>query len=175
MNGATAPEGFRLEQLGRRYPRNQFSCGEPIVDDWLWTKALQNQEKHLSATKVLVDGGGAIAGFYTLAMSEVTFDNVPEDVRKRLPRRGLPVALLAWMGVNGSHQGQHLGTRVFSLALHDCWEGGKTFPFVALVIDCFNESSLAFFQQWELTSVANHPRRLYLSAKRLSAMMGVAA
>ena len=171
MNGASIPNGYRLEHLSRDHPRKQFTCGETRVDDWIWTKALQNQEKHLSATKVLLDSSSAIAGFYTLAMSEVEFDAAPDDVRRRLPQRRLPVALLAWLGVSASHQGQGLGGRLFSMALRDCYEAGKAFPFVALVIDCVSDSSLAFFQKWDLTQADQHPRRLFLSAKRLDAMM----
>lgn len=171
MNGASIPDGYRLEHLGRDHPRKQFTCGETRVDDWIWTKALQNQEKHLSATKVLLDSSSAIAGFYTLAMSEVEFDAAPEDVRRRLPQRRLPVALLAWLGVSASHQGQGLGARLLSIALRDCYEAGRIFPFVAVVIDCVSEASLTFFRHWEPTEVANHPHRLFLSAKRLDVMM----
>jgi GNAT superfamily N-acetyltransferase len=172
MNGAV-PNDFRLERLNREHPRKQFSCGEARVDDWIWTKVLQNQEKHLAGTKVLVDGAGAIAGYYTLAMSEVEFEDAPEDVRKRLPRRRLPIALLAWLGVSAKHQGKGLGARILSIALRDCHDAGKTFAFVAMMIDCINDASHAFFQQWEFTGMANHPRRLFLSAKRLEAMMAV--
>ena len=35
------------------------------MDSWLAAHALQHQEKHLSATKVLLDETGAIAGYYT--------------------------------------------------------------------------------------------------------------
>jgi hypothetical protein len=57
--------------------------------------ALQNQEKHLSATKVLIDPVGAVAEFYTLATAQVDFADLPPELIRRLPRRHLPVAVLA--------------------------------------------------------------------------------
>ena len=81
------PDGFRLERLRREHPRRGFRCGEEKVDDWLATKALQNQEKHLSVTKVLFDQAGTIAGYYTLATGQVDFGELPAEVTKRLPRR----------------------------------------------------------------------------------------
>ena len=114
MTGVRFPEGFRLAVLRRDHPRKEFSSGEKKVDDWLATKALQNQDKQLSSTKVLLDTAGAIAGYYTLAMGYVDFDDLPDDLRMRLPHRLLPVAVLAWMGVSGSHQGQGHGRRLLA-------------------------------------------------------------
>ncbi|WP_052314990.1 hypothetical protein [Thiocystis violascens] len=55
--------------------------------------------KHLSATKVLADPVGAIAGFYTLATAQVDFADLPPELCRRQPRRNLPIAVLAWMGI----------------------------------------------------------------------------
>ena len=171
MSSVRFPEGFHLEGLGREHPRERFRCGEERVDDWLATKALQNQEKHLSATRALLDGSGAIAGYYTLAMGQVDFGDLPAEVAKRLPRRLLPVAVLAWLGVSTDHQGQGLGRLLLAQALRDCWEAGKTFPFIAVLLDCINDTAKAFYQRWDFEELPGHPFRLFLSAKRLEAMM----
>ena len=57
------------------------------VDNWLATKALQHQEKHLSVTKVLLDEEEAIVGYYTLATGQVDFSDLPAELARRLPRR----------------------------------------------------------------------------------------
>jgi GNAT superfamily N-acetyltransferase len=165
------PEGFRLELLRREHPRKSFRCGETKVDDWLATKALQHQQKHLSVTKVLLDGAGALAGFYTLATAQVDFGGLPAAITKGLPRRTLPVAVLAWLGVGADRQGQGLGQLLLAQALRDCHEAGKTFAFVAVVLDCLNDTAKAFYQQWDFEEVPGHPSRLFLSAQRLDAMM----
>ncbi|MBI4604883.1 MAG: GNAT family N-acetyltransferase, partial [Planctomycetes bacterium] len=102
--------------MRRERPRSGFLCGEAAVDDWLRTKALQHQDKHLSATKVLLDPTGAIAGYYTLATGQVDFSNLPPEIARKLPRRALPVAVLAWLGVSAAHQGQGLGRRLLAQA-----------------------------------------------------------
>jgi hypothetical protein len=61
---------------------------------------MQHQDKRLSATKVLLDQQTAVAGFYTLATGQVDFGDLPADLAKKLPRRALPVAVLAWLGVS---------------------------------------------------------------------------
>ncbi|HZT83227.1 MAG TPA: GNAT family N-acetyltransferase [Gemmataceae bacterium] len=171
MSGVRFPDGFHLEPLRRDHPRRRFHCGEERVDDWLAAKALQHQEKHLSVTKALLDEAGEIAGYYTLATGQVDFGDLPVEVTKRLPRRLLPVAVLAWLGVSKDHQGRGLGRLLLAQALRDCWEAGRTFAFVAVILDCLNDEAKRFYQKWDFEELPGHPYRLFLSAKRLEEMM----
>jgi GNAT superfamily N-acetyltransferase len=165
------PEGFRLERLRRGHPRRRFRCGDGRVDDWLATKSLQHQEKHLSVTKVLIDPSGGIAGYYTLATGQVDFSDLPHELAKSLPRRTLPVAVLAWLGVATAHQGRGLGRLLMAQALRDCWEAGRTFAFIAVILDCASDAARTFYHRWDFEELPGHPYRMFLSAKRLAAMM----
>jgi ribosomal protein S18 acetylase RimI-like enzyme len=171
MNGVRFPDGFVLERLERGHPRKGFTSGEDAVDDWLRAKALQHQEKHLSVTKVLLDEGGAIAGYYTLATAQVDFSDLPQEVRKRLPRRALPVAVLAWLGVGRDRHGQGLGQRLLAQALRDCHEAGQTFAFVAVVLDCLNDRAKAFYRRFDFEEMPGQPYRLFVTSQGLAAMM----
>jgi GNAT superfamily N-acetyltransferase len=172
VSGVLFPAGMNLERLCREHPRRKFHCGEEKVENWLATKALQHQEKHLSATKVLLDEAGGIVGYYTLATGQVDFSDLPVELVRQLPRRQLPVAVLAWLGVDSSRQGQGLGGLLLAQALRDCWEAGKTFAFVAVILDCVNDAARAFYERWDFQELPGHPYRLFVSAKRLDAMMG---
>jgi ribosomal protein S18 acetylase RimI-like enzyme len=171
VNGVRFPEGFRLERLNKSHARSQFHCGVQEVEDWLASKALQQQEKHLSATKVLLDAGGAIAGYYTLASGQIDFSGLPQEITKRLPKRMLPVAVLAWLGVATAHQGRGIGNLLLAQALRDCHEAGQTFAFVAVILDCLNDAAKAFYQKWEFRELPGHPYRLFLSTVQLHAMI----
>lgn len=165
------PEGFRLESLQKKHRRKQFRSGVTSVDAWLAAKSLQHQEKHLSATKVLLDRDDTIAGYYTLAMGQVDFGELPAHITRQLPRRALPVAFLAWLGVDQKFQGQGLGGRLLAQSLHDFFEAGKTFAFIAVLIDCVNDSAKSFYQQWDFEELPGQPYRLFLSIQRLKAIM----
>jgi len=172
MNDVRLPPGLRLEQLRREHPRRRFHSGEQRVDQWLTTKALQQQNKHLSVTKALLDEAGAIVGYYTLATGQVDFGDLPVELVKQLPRRVLPVAVLAWLGIDAKYQGRGLGGVLLAQALRDFWEAGKTFAFVAVILDCINDQAKRFYQHWNFQELPGHPYRLFLSAYRLKAMMG---
>lgn len=164
-------EGFRLAPLERRHRRKAFDCGESTVNDWLRAHALQNLEKHLSSTKVLLAPDASLAGFYTLATGQVEFGELPIELIRRLPRRTHPVAVLAWLGVDRSFQGQRLGDRLLAQALRDCHAAGRTFAIIAVVLDCHNDRAKAFYRKWDFAELPGHPYRLYLSAELLDALV----
>jgi GNAT superfamily N-acetyltransferase len=165
------PDGFRCEGLHKEHPRAQFASGQKAVDTWLSQRALQNQDKRLSVTRVLVDPQGVIVGYYTLATGQVDCGDLPPEVVKKLPRRALPVATLAWLGVDRRYQGRGLGTRLLAQALADCHAAGRTFAFVAVILDCVDENAKAFYLRWDFREVPGRPLRLFLSSQSLEALM----
>jgi len=165
------PKGLRCERLCREHPRSAFSSGQPSVDAWLATHALQHQEKHLSVTRVLLDEQDGIAGFYTLATGQVDFSDLPPDIVKKLPRRALPVAVLAWLGVHRQYHRQGLGTRLLAQALADCRAAGETFAFVAVILDCVDDAAKAFYQRWDFREMPGRPMRLFLPFSALDKLM----
>ena len=165
------PAGLTLEDLRRGHPRAAFSCAQPLVDTWLHTQALQSQTKRLTVTRVLTDPVGVVAGYYTLAMGQVDFGELPPNVVAKLPRRALPVAVLAWLGVDTSYQGQGLGGRLLAQAMNDCHAAGETFPFVAVVLDAVDAKSKAFYAHWDFREVPGRPMKLYLPTTSLNALM----
>lgn len=171
MSASRLPSGLRLERLMRSHPRRSFSSGQSQVDDWLANKALQNQKKHLSTTKVLLDESDGIAGYYTLATAQVNFADLPAEVTRKLPDRMLPVAILAWLGVASDRHRQGIGRLLVSQALRDCFEAGQVFAFIAVIVDCIDDAAKAFYQRFDFAELPGYPYRLYISTAKLEQMM----
>lgn len=130
------------------------------MNDWLRTEARQSQRKHLSATKLLLDDRSRIAGYYTLAYGQVRLDELPPDIARMLPERLLPVAVLAWLGVDARHRGRRLGDRLLAQALLDCHEASLRIPFIAVVIECLDARAKGFFQRYDFLEFPGQPMRL---------------
>ena len=171
MDAVKFPDGFQLGPIRRADPRQDFRSGKTPVDDWLATKALQSQEKHLTRTKVLRDGGKAIVGYYTLAMGSVDHVDLPAGIRRRLPERPAPVATLAWLGVDRTRQRHGIGGRLLAAALRDCYEAGQIFAFVAVVLDYLDEESKSFYDRNNFLDMPIHTKRMYISMNHLEALM----
>lgn len=170
MSGPHFPAGWTLEGLVAAHPRRQFASGQASVDAWLQESAMQSQKKHLTATKVLLDAERRIAGYYTLATSQIDFSELPPELVRKLPRRQLPAAVLAWLGVDRSCQGRGIGERLLATALLDCYEASRTFAFIAVILDCADEQAKRFYRRFDFAELPGYPLRLYLPFKSLAAM-----
>ncbi|QDV44518.1 Acetyltransferase (GNAT) family protein [Stieleria neptunia] len=171
MSGVRYPDGWRVELLRKSHDRRGFSSGQEQVDRWLKKSAFQSQKKHLSSTKLLLDGENHLVGYYSLATSQVDFSDLPTDVAKSLPQRQLPVAVLAWLGIASSFQGRGIGKRLLATALKDCFDASETFAFIAVILDCVDEPSKAFYQHFDFAELPGYPMRLSLPFKLLERMV----
>ena len=165
------PEGMRWERLAKSHPRKAFTSGQSEVDDWLKTKALQHQDKHLSATKVLLADPSEIVGYYTLASGQIDFGDLPIEIARTLPKRALPIAKLAWLGVSSKYQGQGFGRTLLAQSIGDAYTVGQTFAFVALIVDCIDEVAKQFYLKFGFFELPGFSNRVYLRAMHLESIV----
>ncbi len=171
MTSVRLPEKFFFATLEKSHNRAAFTSGDNAVDQWLKKSALQAQKKRLSVTRVLLEEPGTIAGYYTLAMGQVNFDDLPHTYARKLPSTLLPIITLAWLGVDKRYQGTGLGGRILAQALADCHRTGREIPFVAVLLDCANPGAKSFYQHYDFQELPGHPMTLMLPWLLLDAMM----
>ena len=108
---------------------------------------------------MLVAEDGTLAGYYTLATGQVDFGALPQEIAKGLPKRALPIAVLAWLGVDQRFQSLGLGSFLLAKALADCYRASRTFAFVAVVLDCLDASAKAFYERWDFRELRDSHRQ----------------
>ena len=99
-----------IEPLSRSHNRKGFDCGEEDVTRFLREQALQDHEKDLSRTMVLIEehaDPARIAGYHTLVMAHVKQKEIPED--RPAIKRIIPVILLGQLGVDRDFQRRGYG------------------------------------------------------------------
>ena len=99
-----------IESFGKEHDRSRFSCGKPLLDDFIRTRVSQYEKRRLGKTFVAVPAGGKqVIGYYTLAAGAVALEHLPTDAARKLPKHPVPVVLLARLAVDRSTQGSGLG------------------------------------------------------------------
>ena len=97
--------------------RRAFRSGDDALDRFLHRFAGQNQFRHhLGVTYVAVDGG-TILGFATVAARHVDVEDLPESVRRKLPRYPVPVLGLARLAVDRLAQSSGMGAQLLRFVL----------------------------------------------------------
>lgn len=137
---------FSVRRLAPGDDRASFRSGNVDLDRFFSRYAGQHQFRHhIGTSYVAVDGAGVIAGYATVAVSELA----PQALRgkgSKLPSYPLPVLRLARLAVDERFKGRGAGalllSAVFELAAQVSAEAGC----VGVVVDAKPEA-IAFYQK----------------------------
>jgi hypothetical protein len=85
---------LRIEKLQRSHAIDAFDCGREALNRFLIRYAFQNQQAEASQTYVALSDE-ELAGYYTLVVGQVEYNDAPERLTKGLARHPVPIMLLA--------------------------------------------------------------------------------
>src|SRR5262245_52726722 len=125
-----------IEPLNRSHERADFCSGKASLDEFLRSRVIQYEKRKLGRTYVAVRPGmSRVLGYYTLAASSLSYQNVPAALAKKLPRHSVPVILLARLAIDQSAQGQGLGKLLLLDGLRRSLEISRTLGIHAVEVD----------------------------------------
>lgn len=137
-----------IEPLTREHDRKSFDCGDDEVTRFLREKAMQDHERDLSRTMVLIDTKNSprkIIGYHTLVMMQVKQEEIPND-RPRITR-GIPVILLGQLGIDNNYQGQGLGDLLLMDVQARTDEVSRKVGIRALMLDARNKRLAEWYEK----------------------------
>ncbi|MCM5415810.1 GNAT family N-acetyltransferase, partial [Escherichia coli] len=68
------------------YDRTSFLCGSDALDRYIKEHVTQDIRRRIAACFVAVDNDHHIIGYYTLSAASILLTDLPEHLRKKLPR-----------------------------------------------------------------------------------------
>jgi len=138
---------LEVRKLTLEHDRTRFRSGNADLDRFFARYAGQNQFRHhVGTTYVAVDEAGLIAGFATVAASEISPELMPAPKRKRLPKYPVPVLRLARLAVDESFRGQGVGSLLLRAVLVIAAQMADDFGCVGVVVDAKHDA-LAFYEK----------------------------
>jgi GNAT superfamily N-acetyltransferase len=156
-------DDWTVEPLARSHQRSSFSCGKPPLDDFLRQLVGQYEKRRLGRTYVgLRPGEPQVMGYYTLASGSVSFEDIPNDHARKLPRHSVPVVLLARLAVDSTAQGMGLGRRLLVDALERCLGLGQQLGIHAVEVDAIDDDARSFYEKYGFIALEDSHRHLYL-------------
>lgn len=154
---------WSVERLVSSHHRDAFDCGKPSLNLFIQQRAGQYERKGMARTFVAVTPGDVrVLGFYSLAMSSISFERLPDDVRKKLPRHPIPALLLAQLAVDKSQQGQGLGRVLMGDAFRKCVELADTVGTNSMIVEAIDEEAIRFYCKYGFTPFVDQPDKLFL-------------
>lgn len=164
----------QIQALSSTHNCKEFDCGTPPLNQWLATMANQQQKKNIARTFVLVDLAApeTILGFYTLSVSEVSREGLPNP--NKLPNR-VPVVRLGRFATLKTLQRKGLGEKLLLNALEKVGELSLNAGIAAIVVDAKDTDAATYYQKYGFVPSLENPLQLFLMTATLQAAIAQAA
>jgi GNAT superfamily N-acetyltransferase len=158
MGEITTPEPITASHL-----TEPFSCGIPVLDEWLKRRALKNEVSGASRTFVVCQEGRVI-GYYALATGSVRHHDTPGNIRRNMPDP-IPVMALGRLAVDQQWQHAGLGRGLLKDAVLRSLSVSQHAGVRALLVHALSEDAKIFYVQNGFLESPLDPMTLVLSLK----------
>ena len=121
---------YPIEPLGPEHDRAAFSCGVALLDTFLRERIGQFAQRRLARPFVMIDPLSdsekkTIAGYYTLSSQGLDYEEMPSDLRRKLPKKiRVGVTLIGYLAIDQRYQSRGLGKLLLYDALHRALQAG---------------------------------------------------
>ena len=157
-------ETRRVEKLRRDHPVESFDCGREELNRYLTRYAWQNQQVGAAQSYVGMVGE-VIAGYYPLAVGQVTLENAPERLKKGLAKHPVPIMLLARLAVDHRWQGQGVGKALLRDAMQRTLQAADIAGIRAFAVHAKDEEARRFYEHFDFIPSPTDPMHLFALLK----------
>ncbi len=157
-----------VELLTRAHDRTSFDCGREAQNTFLKERARKHAELNYSKTWVAVrPGETTILGYVTLSMGNVTFENITDETRARLPKYPMPVLHVGQLATDVKFQGKGIGPLLLRFAAEQAIEASKSVGCFAIELEADNDRARDWYLKRGFIELKPGGSRLYQSIATL--------
>jgi predicted GNAT family N-acyltransferase len=155
--------------LSSSHSREDFECGQPLLDEYLKKQANQDIKKRLSVCFVTTESEESVEkvkGYYTLSNSSIARELIPADLQKKFPKAydTIPATLLGRLARDKSVIGQGIGEILLVDALYRSHLASKELGSFAVVVDPIDHKAEVFYAAYGFIKLPDSGK-MFLSMK----------
>ncbi len=144
-----------------RHKALDFSCGEPVLDEWLKRRAMTNQQSGANRTFMVVDQDDYVHGYYAMAAGAVAHRLATGAVRRNM-QDPVPVLVLARLAVDTRAQGHKLGGAMLQDAVQRAVMVSQNAGVRALLVHAIHDRAKQFYEHYGFQGSPTEPFTLML-------------
>ena len=150
--------------IDKKFQRDTFDCGYPILNDYLKKYARQNHSKGIAKTFAALNASGSlkIDGYYTVGASVIEYESLPESIRRGIPAYSVPAMLIGKLAVDNSVKGQGLGKELLADALLRAVRASQEIAIYAVRVDAIDVQAKQFYLKHEFIPFIDNQLSLFL-------------
>jgi len=143
------------------HDRCRFDSGSAALDRYLREQVSQDIRRRVATCFVAVGNDSRIAGYYTLSTASVPLLELPESIRRKLPRyNSVPAIRMGRLAVDATFQGQGLGTALLINALKRATQ--SDIASAIFFVDAKDDQAAIFYKKYGFIPFADTPLGLFL-------------
>jgi GNAT superfamily N-acetyltransferase len=160
----------RIEKLERQHNVDSFNCGQENLNQYLQYYALMSQRADAARTYVGV-AGEKLIGYYSLVVSNITYEDAPERLTKGLSRNPVPVMLLARLATDLEWQGIGVGAGLLRDAMQRTVQVADIAGVRAFLVHAKDDKAKSFYEHFDFLPSPTDAYHLYLLIKDIRKTM----
>jgi ribosomal protein S18 acetylase RimI-like enzyme len=153
---------FRVEALAS-HDRSAFCCGNDRIDKYFRETVRQDVKRGYVKCFVAIEvETDRLAGFYTLTSNSVPLTQIPDELKRKMPRYpSVPAVLIGWLGRHIDFRGRGLGEALMLDAIKAI--ATAVVGSHAIIVDAIDDNAMKFYRAYGFVSISpDSPRRMYV-------------
>lgn len=150
-----------------------FTCDEPILNDYLHQKAVQDQDNDLCSLYFLVNDQNIVGGYYVVSSGSIRRQDLPTArARRNLPGYPLGTVHIGRLARHKDIVGQKLGDRLIFSALETATKSAGVAAAHAITVDAKNLRAETYYAKHGFENLnpdpaktAEFPKAMYMKMK----------
>ena len=154
----------------RDVSRENFSCGNKVLDDWLGLYAGQNEDKFRTRTFFAVDRDSLqLHGYFTTVFGEVKPGAELDGIA--VSNYVKPAFLIARLAVHQKSQGRGIGKLMLGEALRKALGASESAGLEMVIVDAIDNNAIAFYGRFGFIRFDSESNRMFMTMKQLKASL----
>ncbi|MCO4292403.1 GNAT family N-acetyltransferase [Solitalea sp. MAHUQ-68] len=163
-----------IELLNNKHNREDFDCGNELLNNYLKNQAGQDIKRKLSVCFVLTESQTMnIQGYYTLSNNSIPLNSFPEPIQKKLPKSylSIPTTLLGRLAIDKKYQGKGIGKILLIDALKRSYEVSQEIGSFAVVVDPIDKEAESFYEKYDFIKLPDS-EKMFIVIQTLKELFG---
>jgi len=158
---------YTIEPLGQ-HDRSGFSSGSEALDRYFRTQVSQDIRRRVTSCYVAISkDSDHIAGFYTLSAAQVPVTQLPDSIKKKLPRypsvRAVRIGRLA---IDTRFHGKEFGGTLLINAIFRTLR--SDIAAFAVVVDAKDDNATAFYRHYGFLDLDIKKRQMFVQISKFA-------
>lgn len=136
-----------IKEIQSKSSLKEFDCEVDALNTFLSGYAMKNDQLGIGKTFVAVNPEGKIGGYFTLATAQISFQEIPDEYKVRLPKYPIPAIRIARLAVNKESKGKGLGKELLKQAFLKILQVFDITGIYFILVDA-KETSRSFYEHY---------------------------